>query len=103
MGHPVCILPQVTLPCVVTNMKGSLQWTRDGFGLGLLHDLPGYPRYSMVGDAEAGEYNLEVRDIALEDDAVFQCQVSAMGGVPAIRSNIAQVSSHICPDFCCLP
>ena len=75
-------------------MKGSLQWTRDGFGLGLLQDLPGYPRYRMVGDQNIGEYNLEVKDISLEDDAVFQCQVSAMGDVPAIRSNIAQVRSQ---------
>ena len=98
------------LPCVVTNKVGVLQWTKDGFGLGVQRELPGFPRYSMVGDQQAGDFSLEITALAPEDDAVFQCQVSdqifgffeieieiiqvsAAGEVAAIRSSPAQVSS----------
>ena len=71
--------------------------------------VPGYPRYKMVGEEEAGEFSLEISRLDTEDDAVFQCQVrpvtchvsrvtramlqvSAMGDVGAIRSSPAQVS-----------
>ncbi|KAJ8307957.1 hypothetical protein KUTeg_014493 [Tegillarca granosa] len=39
----------VTLQCKVKNREGSLQWTRDGLGLGLSRDLPGFARYTMIG------------------------------------------------------
>ena len=32
---------QVVLPCSVANKRGILQWTKDGFGLGIQRDLPG--------------------------------------------------------------
>ena len=67
---------QVVLPCVVTNKVGVLQWTKDGFGLGVQRELPGFPRYSMDGDQDAGDFSLEITALAPEDDAVFQCQVS---------------------------
>ena len=89
---------QVVLPCSVANKRGILQWTKDGFGLGIQRDLPGecgddeddddddhgdhdddsgpgYPRYKMVGEEEAGEFSLEISRLDTEDDAVFQCQV----------------------------
>ena len=82
---------QVTLPCVVSNRRGLLQWTKDGFGLGILRDMPGYPRYKLTGDEGAGEWNLEISDLAAEDDAVYQCQVSGEAGMPSLRSAPAQV------------
>ena len=45
----------VTLPCRVKNKRGSLQWTRDGFGLGIERNLTGFDRYHMSGDDEEGE------------------------------------------------
>ena len=88
---------QVVLPCSVANKRGILQWTKDGFGLGIQRDLPGecgggddddddgggddddsvpgYPRYKMVGEEEAGDFSLEISRLDTEDDAVFQCQV----------------------------
>ena len=66
--------PQITLPCVVQSKKGLLQWTKDGFGLGLLRELPGYPRYRMVGEEERGEWGLEINSVSSADDGVYQCQ-----------------------------
>ena len=76
------------LPCVVTNKVGVLQWTKDGFGLGVQRELPGFPRYSMVGDQQAGDFSLEISALAPEDDAVFQCQVS--DGISACWKNLKQ-------------
>ena len=45
----------VTLPCQVENKRGMLQWTRDGFGLGIERNLTGFDRYHMVGSDEEGE------------------------------------------------
>ena len=45
----------VTLPCRVENKRGMLQWTRDGFGLGVERNLTGFNRYHMSGSDEEGE------------------------------------------------
>ena len=45
----------VTLPCQVENKRGMLQWTRDGFGLGIERNLTGFDRYHMVGSDEEGK------------------------------------------------
>jgi hypothetical protein len=43
-----------TLPCRVENKVGMLQWTRDGFGLGIERNLTGFDRYRMTGSDEEG-------------------------------------------------
>ena len=49
---------QIVLPCKVESKQGLLQWTKDGFGLGVDRELPGYSTYSMVGDEETGQLNV---------------------------------------------
>ncbi|KAG7295222.1 hypothetical protein JYU34_022194 [Plutella xylostella] len=68
---------RVTLPCRVEHKSGQLQWTKDDFGLGLQRDLSGYERYRMIGSDEEGDYSLDIRDVTLDDDAKYQCQVSS--------------------------
>ena len=53
---------------------------------GYERDLPGFPRYRIVGDADAGVSDLEVSNVTLDDDALFQCQVSPNEGQQAIRA-----------------
>jgi hypothetical protein len=50
----------VTLPCRVKNKKGMLQWTRDGFGLGVDRNLTGFHRYNMRGMMGSDEEGKEV-------------------------------------------
>ena len=38
----------VRLDCAVADMAGSLQWTRDDFGLGTSRDLAGYTRCGFL-------------------------------------------------------
>ena len=45
----------VTLPCRVSNKLGTLQWTRDDFGLGTDRNLTGYKRYKMTGSDDEGK------------------------------------------------
>ena len=40
--------------CKVDNLQSRVQWTRNGFGLGTGRDLPGYPRYTIIGATELG-------------------------------------------------
>lgn len=83
---------KVVLPCQVQNKGGVLQWTRDGFGLGQNRSLPGFPRMSMVGSDSARDWDLEISPVQLEDEAVYQCQVtSARGTMPPIRSATARL------------
>ena len=46
------------LPCQVQNKRGTLQWTKDGFGLGVDRNLTGFDRYKMVGSDEEGKRSL---------------------------------------------
>ncbi|XP_050679543.1 irregular chiasm C-roughest protein-like isoform X2 [Leptidea sinapis] len=90
---------RVTLPCRVENKAGQLQWTKDDFGLGLHRDLRGYDRYRMIGSDEEGDYSLDIMDVALEDDAKYQCQVSSgMRGESAIRSRYARLTVLVPPE-----
>ena len=84
----------VVLPCRVTDRVGVLQWTKDGFGLGTNRNLSGFPRYQMIGTDDEGDYSLQISSVALEDDAVFQCQVGAVEGVSGIRSHKAQFTVY---------
>ncbi|CAG9572924.1 unnamed protein product [Danaus chrysippus] len=90
---------RVTLPCRVENKVGSLQWTKDDFGLGTHRNLSGYERYSMIGSDEEGDYSLDIRDVSLEDDGLYQCQVSSgLNGEPPIRSRYAHLTVLIAPQ-----
>lgn len=66
---------RVTLPCRVINKQGTLQWTKDDFGLGTHRNLSGFERYSMIGSDEEGDFSLDVYPVMLDDDAKYQCQV----------------------------
>ncbi|XP_033125305.1 kin of IRRE-like protein 1 [Anneissia japonica] len=81
-------LEKVILKCVVTNKIGELFWLKDSHILGSDKDpqLSGVPRYSIVGDANNGEYNLQIQDVVLEDDGQYECQVLAGTEGETLRS-----------------
>ncbi|CAB3246997.1 unnamed protein product [Arctia plantaginis] len=92
---------RVTLPCRVANREGTVQWTKDGFGLGTHRNLSGYDRYAMIGSDEEGDFSLDIKDVTLEDDGVYQCQVSSAlknDAAPPIRSRDAQLTVLVAPD-----
>jgi len=88
----------VTLPCRVQNKKGILQWTRDGFGLGVGRNLTGFDRYRMSGSDDEGDFTLDIYPVTLEDDAEYQCQVGAAEGVAPIRSQNAILTVTVPPE-----
>ncbi|XP_053620761.1 irregular chiasm C-roughest protein-like isoform X2 [Plodia interpunctella] len=90
---------RVTLPCRVVSKVGQLQWTKDDFGLGTHRHLTGYDRYKMIGSDDEGDYSLDIREVTLEDDALYQCQVSSgPRGEPAIRSRYARLLVLMPPE-----
>lgn len=56
------------LPCRVLNKVGTLQWTRDGFGLGSDRELKGFPRYTMVGSDDEGKYSNSIFFFSLSSE-----------------------------------
>ncbi|XP_042294799.1 kin of IRRE-like protein 2 isoform X3 [Sceloporus undulatus] len=84
----------VTLACVVMGYRGMVQWTKDGLALGGERDLPGWSRYSIVGDASAGQHNLRIDYAELDDDAIYECQATQA----ALRSQRAKLTVLIPPN-----
>jgi hypothetical protein len=71
------------------------------FPTGFSEKIPGYPRYTMIGDRTYGTYNLRIQNASLEDDAEFQCQVGPSGNSGPIRT--AANLTVICEYFPSLP
>lgn len=85
---------RAVLPCVLLNYSGIVQWTKDGLALGMGQGLKAWPRYRVVGSAEAGQYNLEITDAELSDDASYECQATEA----ALRSRRAKLTVLIPPE-----
>lgn len=78
---------EAMLRCEVSNLAGAVQWTKDGFALGFSAVIPGFPRYSVLGDRKQGVYNLRISNASTSDDAEYQCQVGPARLNSAIRAN----------------
>ncbi|KAK2525031.1 hypothetical protein Q9233_009078 [Columba guinea] len=74
---------RIVLSCVVLNYSGIVQWTKDGLALGMGQGLKAWPRYRIVGTADSGQYNLEISNAELSDDAV-----PSSGHPPAVPSAV---------------
>ncbi|KAM5132240.1 nephrin [Mantella aurantiaca] len=61
--------------CEVEGASGTVQWVKNGLLLGPDRRIPGFPRYSMTGDPNKGEFNLRIERCDLSDDAQYHCQV----------------------------
>ncbi|XP_010842065.1 PREDICTED: kin of IRRE-like protein 1 [Bison bison bison] len=85
---------RAVLPCVLLNYSGIVQWTKDGLALGMGQGLKAWPRYRVVGSAEAGQYNLEITDAELSDDASYETQATEA----ALRSRRAKLTVLIPPE-----
>ncbi|XP_030329799.1 kin of IRRE-like protein 1 [Strigops habroptila] len=85
---------RIVLSCVVLNYSGIVQWTKDGLALGMGQGLKAWPRYRIVGTADSGQYNLEISDAELSDDAVYECQATEA----ALRSRRAKLTVLIPPE-----
>uniref|UniRef100_A0A8B9H337 Kirre like nephrin family adhesion molecule 3, like n=1 Tax=Astyanax mexicanus TaxID=7994 RepID=A0A8B9H337_ASTMX len=84
----------VTLPCVIVGYRGMVQWTKDGLALGGERDLPGWTRYSLLGDPTSGEHSLVIESSELADDAVYECQATQAG----LRSHRARLTVLVPPS-----
>ncbi|XP_037681564.1 kin of IRRE-like protein 1 isoform X3 [Choloepus didactylus] len=85
---------RAVLPCVLLNYSGIVQWTKDGLALGMGQGLKAWPRYRVVGSADAGQYNLEITGAELSDDASYECQATEA----ALRSRRAKLTVLIPPE-----
>lgn len=89
------------LQCVVGNQRGPVQWAKDGFVLGYDRSIPGYTRYSMIGDATLGVHNLRIVDAKSEDNGEFQCQVMITLLASKATKTFSQIFLLKITIFCC--
>ncbi|RXN18709.1 nephrin isoform X1 [Labeo rohita] len=87
------------LKCEVLRASGAVQWVKDGLLLGPQRSLPGYPRYSMTGDQQKGQYHLQIFNVSLEDDGPYECQVGRSVSSRAIVSRTAWLNVQIYPSI----
>lgn len=83
---------EVSLQCEIEFLRGRVQWTKDGYALGYDPVILGFSRYRMVGDGNNGVYDLQIRNVSLEDDAEYECQVgpyrpAGLKPIEAIRAS----------------
>lgn len=83
---------RVILPCKIQNPASGVQWTRDNFGLGPDRELSSWTRYQIIGNDPKRDWNLEIRKVELDDDAIFECQHLKS------RSRAAKVTVFVPPD-----
>ncbi|XP_031642952.1 nephrin isoform X1 [Oncorhynchus kisutch] len=88
----------VMLRCEVLRPSGVVQWVKDGLLLGPQQSLPGFPRYSLLGDPKRGQYYLQIEKTELEDDGPYECQVGQSESSRAIISHTAWINVQIPPS-----
>uniref|UniRef100_A0A8C4UUD2 Kirre like nephrin family adhesion molecule 1 n=1 Tax=Falco tinnunculus TaxID=100819 RepID=A0A8C4UUD2_FALTI len=87
---------RIVLSCVVLNYSGIVQWTKDGLALGMGQGLKAWPRYRIIGTADSGQYNLEITDAELSDDAVYECQATE-AALRSRRAKLTVLSKELLP------
>ncbi|XP_062322148.1 nephrin-like [Osmerus eperlanus] len=80
------------LRCEVLRPSGPVQWVKDGLLLGPRRELPGFPRYRMIGDPRRGQYHLQIDKAELEDDSPYECQVGQSESSKAIISHTVWIT-----------
>ena len=93
--------------CVIGDLAGRVQWTKDGLTLGKIaspsllppvqllnnnlsgyyRSLPGFGRYEVLGSDKSGVFNLQINNASLSDEAVYECQVGPNGTNKPIRAS----------------
>ncbi|XP_051776737.1 nephrin [Erpetoichthys calabaricus] len=88
---------EAILQCEVESLSGAVQWVKDGLLLGPDRSMPGFPRYSMTGESNKGEFHLKIEHSKLEDDAPYECQVGQSESSAGIISHTVWITVLIPP------
>ncbi|XP_018050138.1 PREDICTED: nephrin-like [Atta colombica] len=80
---------EVIISCEVGNRVGTVQWVKDGFAYVIQQngEIVGHPRLKLIGDQNAGIFNLKITDASLTDDGEYECQVGRYLRVKPIRAS----------------
>ncbi|UJR33219.1 hypothetical protein I4U23_020674 [Adineta vaga] len=89
----------VILDCSVFNQYGEVAWCKDGHcTMGRERPLYFIPRYEIIGDKQAGINSLKIRNVNLDDDGIYQCQIGRTVEAREVLSNFANLTILIPPD-----
>ncbi|KAL0104755.1 hypothetical protein PUN28_016406 [Cardiocondyla obscurior] len=80
---------EVIISCEVGNRVGTVQWVKDGFAYVIQQngEIVGHPRLKLIGDQNAGIFNLRITDASLTDDGEYECQVGRYLRIKPIRAS----------------
>ncbi|XP_077276716.1 sticks and stones isoform X2 [Temnothorax americanus] len=80
---------EVIISCEVGNRVGTVQWVKDGFAYVIQPngEIVGHPRLKLIGDQNAGIFNLRITDASLTDDGEYECQVGRYLRIKPIRAS----------------
>lgn len=90
-----------TLNCIVQNLEGEVTWCKDSFctfGNRKRNQSDSIGRYSIVGNETKGEFNLHIKNLTINDDGLYQCQVTASEKTPALKSTIVGLTVLVAPS-----
>jgi membrane carboxypeptidase/penicillin-binding protein PbpC len=90
----------VTLNCIVQNLEGEVTWCKDSFctfGNRKRNQTENTSRYAIIGNETKGEFNLHIRNLTINDNASYQCQVTASEKSPALKSTITGLTVLVAP------
>uniref|UniRef100_A0A915E080 Ig-like domain-containing protein n=1 Tax=Ditylenchus dipsaci TaxID=166011 RepID=A0A915E080_9BILA len=88
----------VVMKCRVEDQKGTLQWIKNGFGLGVDRTLPLLERHTMVGKLNLGEYHLQIRNVTVGDDDLYSCQLAPTDTEQSQDSKTAKLTVLVEPE-----
>lgn len=60
--------------------------------MGITRDLPLIERYRMVGKLNLGEYHLQIKNVSVEDDDLYECQLSPTDNEKIQISSVAKLT-----------
>ncbi|CAF1364122.1 unnamed protein product [Adineta steineri] len=89
----------VLLYCTVFNQYGDVAWCKDGHcTMGRERPLYYIPRYEIIGDKQGGINSLQIRNVNLDDDGIYQCQIGRTKEAREVLSNYANLTILIPPE-----
>lgn len=76
-----------TLKCKIRSQAGDVIWCKDDFCAFTRKRNFADSRFSFVGDETKGEHHLSIRNVSINDNANYQCQVTASQNEKALKSD----------------
>ncbi|XP_006821760.2 obscurin-like protein 1 [Saccoglossus kowalevskii] len=88
------------LECVVSDKEGIVIWTKNGEDISSDATITnGDNRFSITGNQDNGEYNLQIVNADIQDTGIYECRVTASGQSAKIGPDTASLAVQALQSF----